>query len=64
MRDSRLAIDSIEMGRLVLRGVRNNDLYILTHPEYEQFIRARNEALLASFPTDLRATKTRLENAH
>jgi NAD(P)-dependent dehydrogenase (short-subunit alcohol dehydrogenase family) len=45
-------MDPLEAGERVLRGIRNNDLYILTHPEFEQGIRDRNEALLASIPTN------------
>ena len=63
LRDPQLAITPLEMGRLVLRGMRNNDLYILTHPEYEPLVRARSEALLASFPTDIHPTKARAERA-
>jgi NAD(P)-dependent dehydrogenase (short-subunit alcohol dehydrogenase family) len=63
LRDPQLAITPLEMGRLVLRGMRNNDLYILTHPEYEPFVRARGEALLASFPTDIHPTQARVEHA-
>ncbi|MEY4376865.1 MAG: hypothetical protein RJB26_1415 [Pseudomonadota bacterium] len=40
----------LEVGERVLRGIRNNDLYILSHPEYEQGIRERYEAILASVP--------------
>ena len=40
----------LEAGERVLRGIRNNDLYILSHPEFEQTIRDRFEALLASLP--------------
>jgi NAD(P)-dependent dehydrogenase (short-subunit alcohol dehydrogenase family) len=43
-------MDPLEAGERVLRGIRNNDLYILTHPEFEQGIKDRNEALLASLP--------------
>lgn len=43
-------MDPFEAGQRVLRGIRNNDLYILTHPEFEQGIRDRNEALIASIP--------------
>jgi NAD(P)-dependent dehydrogenase (short-subunit alcohol dehydrogenase family) len=43
-------MDPLEVGGRVLRGIRNNDLYILTHPEYEQGVRDRFEAILASFP--------------
>lgn len=56
-----LVISSLEFGRLVLRGMRNNDLYILTHPEYEPMVRARNDALVGSFPADLPATQARIE---
>lgn len=40
----------LEVGERVLRGIRNNDLYILSHPEYEEGIRERYEAILASVP--------------
>jgi NAD(P)-dependent dehydrogenase (short-subunit alcohol dehydrogenase family) len=54
------AMDPVEVGRLVLRGIRNNDLYILTHPEFEQGIRDRSEALINSIPQDLHAPKERV----
>jgi NAD(P)-dependent dehydrogenase (short-subunit alcohol dehydrogenase family) len=47
-----LSMDPLEAGERVLRGIRNNDLYILSHPEFEQGIRDRNEALLASIPIE------------
>jgi NAD(P)-dependent dehydrogenase (short-subunit alcohol dehydrogenase family) len=43
--------DALEAGRLVLRGMCNNDLYILTHGEYGPLLRLRNEVLMASNPT-------------
>lgn len=43
-------MEPLEAGEWVLRGIRNNDLYILSHPEFEQTVRDRAEALLASFP--------------
>ncbi len=52
-------MDSLEAGQRVLRGVRNNDLYVLTTPEFEGEFRARGEAILASVPTDVKATPTR-----
>jgi hypothetical protein len=55
-----LGMDQFEAGRIVLRGMRNNDLYILSHPEFEQGIRDRNEALLASIPRDLKAPESRI----
>lgn len=45
------AMDPFEAGKRVLRGIRRNDLYILTHPEWRQGVVDRHEALLASFPT-------------
>ena len=46
-----VAMDPVEAGERVLEGIRRNDLYILTHPEFEQPARERMEALLASFPS-------------
>jgi NAD(P)-dependent dehydrogenase (short-subunit alcohol dehydrogenase family) len=58
-------MEALEAGRLVLRGMRNNDLYILTHPEaqYEQLLRERYEALVASLPKDVRPTEASEELA-
>jgi len=53
-------MDALEAGRRVLQGVRNNDLYILTTPEYEAEFRARGEAIVASLPTDVHAPETRV----
>jgi NAD(P)-dependent dehydrogenase (short-subunit alcohol dehydrogenase family) len=58
--DSELNLDPLEAGRIVLRGMRSNDLYILTHPEYEQIMRDRDEALLASLPVDASPSAARL----
>ena len=44
------AMDPLECGRKVLRGVRRNDLFIITHPEYGQGIEDRCEALTRSIP--------------
>ena len=43
-------MDPLEAGRLVLRGMRNNDLYILTDTEVEPVMRDRSDALMASIP--------------
>lgn len=43
---------ALEAGERVLQGIRRNDLYILSHREYEGGVRARFEALLASMPVD------------
>jgi NAD(P)-dependent dehydrogenase (short-subunit alcohol dehydrogenase family) len=43
------AMDPLEAGRQVLAGIRRNDLYILTHPEFEPVVRQRVTLQLASF---------------
>lgn len=49
-----------EVGRLVLRGMRRNDMYILTHPEFAKVIQDRGEALNAAIPKDLQVTGARV----
>jgi NAD(P)-dependent dehydrogenase (short-subunit alcohol dehydrogenase family) len=44
-----VAMDPLEAGRQVLAGIRRNDLYILTHPEFEAVVRQRVTLQLASF---------------
>jgi NAD(P)-dependent dehydrogenase (short-subunit alcohol dehydrogenase family) len=44
-----VAMDPLEAGELVLEGIRRNDLYILTHPEFEPVVLERVALLLASF---------------
>jgi hypothetical protein len=46
-------MDSLEAGQRVLQGMRSNDLYILTTPEFEKEFQARGEAIVASVPTDV-----------
>ena len=46
----RTALTAAEVGEQVLRGVRRNDLYILTHPEIRPVLDARAAALLAALP--------------
>lgn len=41
-----------EIGERVLQGVRQNDLYILTHPEVRPVLEARAAALLRSLPRE------------
>jgi NAD(P)-dependent dehydrogenase (short-subunit alcohol dehydrogenase family) len=60
MRGPPPGMDALEAGQRVLRGVRNNDLYILTTPEFEDEFRARGEAVVASLPTDVNATPARV----
>ena len=47
----RTALTAAEVGEQVLRGVRRNDLYILTHPEIRPVLDARAAALLAALPS-------------
>jgi NAD(P)-dependent dehydrogenase (short-subunit alcohol dehydrogenase family) len=47
-----VAMDPLVAGELVLAGIRRNDLYILTHQEFQEPVRQRCEALLASFPKE------------
>jgi NAD(P)-dependent dehydrogenase (short-subunit alcohol dehydrogenase family) len=47
----RTALTGADVGECVLRGVRNNDLYILTHPEIGPMLEARAAALRAALPS-------------
>ena len=52
-------MDPLEAGRIVLAGIRTNDLWILSHPEFGPGLKDRMAALLASIP-DTKAPATRL----
>ena len=54
-----LWMDNYECGQRILNGIRRNDLYILTHPEFEPGAREHYEAILSSFPHE----KPNLERA-
>lgn len=41
-----------EVGERVLNGVRRGDLFIMSHPEFRDGIKARNEALLRAIPDE------------
>jgi len=45
-------MDPLEAGRRVLNGVINNDLFIVTHPEYMPGTQTRFDAMLASEPVE------------
>ena len=53
-------MDPMEVGQRVLRGIVRDDLYILTHPEYEPGLRERFEAILASVPLEAPAPAARV----
>ncbi|HTT01459.1 MAG TPA: SDR family NAD(P)-dependent oxidoreductase [Steroidobacteraceae bacterium] len=60
MRGPPPGMDALEAGQRVLTGVRNNDLYILTTPEFEPEIQARGDAIVASLPTDVKPPEARV----
>jgi NAD(P)-dependent dehydrogenase (short-subunit alcohol dehydrogenase family) len=50
--DSPLWMDPVECGERILRGIRRNDLYIFTHPEFKEGTAEHFEAMLAAFPDE------------
>ena len=58
------AMDPLEAGQRVLAGMRNNDLYVLTTPDFEVDFKARGEAILASLPTDVKPSDQRVAVGH
>lgn len=59
-----VAMDPLEAGNRVLNGMRNNDLYVLTTPDFEEDFRARGEAIVASVPTDVTPSPERVALGH
>ncbi len=63
------AMDAVEAGYHVLKGIKNNQLFIISHPEYRDVLRARHakiEASISNEPVDgVRAESVRfiLSNA-
>jgi NAD(P)-dependent dehydrogenase (short-subunit alcohol dehydrogenase family) len=57
-------MSSREAGEWVLRGIVRNDLYILSHPEYETGLRERFDAILASIPHPADPARSRVEAEH
>jgi short-subunit dehydrogenase len=47
-----LMMDPLEAGERVLNGVRNNDLFIFSHPEFRPGMKERFDAILASVPNE------------
>ena len=47
-----LGMDPLEVGEKVLSAIRQNKLYIITHPEFAEEIRRRSEALLVAVPDE------------
>ena len=51
-RDPNVWMDPVETGERVIRGIRNNDLYIMTHPEFKAGYAARHEAIMRACPDE------------
>lgn len=49
---SRYYMDPLEMGERVLRGIRRNDLFIHTHPEFTDGYISRHAALIRAVPDE------------
>lgn len=49
---SKIFMDPVEMGERVVRGIRRNDLFIITHPEFKDGWRARHEAIMRACPDE------------
>jgi len=45
-------MDPVEVGEKVLRGIRNNDFYILPHPEFKEEFQESFDEIIASIPDD------------
>jgi short-subunit dehydrogenase len=50
--NSPLWMDPVECGERILRGIRRNDLYIFTHPEFKAGAEEHYRAMLAAFPDE------------
>jgi NAD(P)-dependent dehydrogenase (short-subunit alcohol dehydrogenase family) len=51
---------ALEAGHHVLEGIRQNRLYILSHPEFETAIRERFEAILRAVPSGVEVPSARM----
>ena len=47
-----VAMDPIEVGKRILSGIKNNDIWIISHAEFGPGIAQRNAALLAAVPDE------------
>ncbi|HEY95519.1 MAG TPA: SDR family NAD(P)-dependent oxidoreductase [Dehalococcoidia bacterium] len=48
----RVFMDPLEMGERVLRGIRRNDLFIHTHPEFTEGYISRHDAIIRAVPDE------------
>ena len=56
-RDPVVWMDPLETGERVIRGIKNNDLFIMTHPEFKAAYVARHEAIIRACPDEPRNEK-------
>lgn len=56
-----ILMDPIAVGHLVLKGMQENRLYILTHPEWAGVMETRHACLLAANPEDQGVSEARRE---
>jgi len=58
-----VAMEAVTAGRYVLEGIKNNQLFILSHPEFRDVLRARHAKIESSIPDepidDVRAESVR-----
>ena len=57
MRDKDVLMDPVEVGERVVRGIKNNDLFIHTHPEFREGYIARHDAIIRAIPDEPRNEK-------
>lgn len=53
------ALEPLQVGQAVLRGILSNELYILTHPEFNSVVRQRAEAIAGSVTGTVPPTNSR-----
>jgi hypothetical protein len=42
-----------EVGRMVLKAILNNELYVITHGEWRGAVQARHDQIMAATPTEV-----------
>ena len=48
----KIFMDPVETGERVVRGIRRNDIFIHTHPEFKDGYIARNDAVIRAIPDE------------
>ena len=52
MMDTSVFMDPVEVGERVLRAIKRNDIFIITHPEFRDGIKCRQDAVLRAIPDE------------